>query len=406
MARAVARHAVMGWGQAEMDAAFTEMEQAYCHPLQVAQAWKREGKPVVACIGLDIPEEVIDAVGALPVQVRGIPVTPQMATFLDVGWPEGDQELFAAVVSGAYGFCDLMVISRLQETYPKLYGYLTELRRHGNRTGSGIPPLFLYDRLPGNVGPAAAAFNRVVMDRLVESLQSIGRCGLSAARLSASTRQAVRIDGLTLALARLRQRHPPQVSGYEALVVTGARWAMSRSRYVALLERFVEARREAPGRPCRARIFLIGNTSRAVEVYRAVEAAEAVVVGEVPDYGVRVWEDDDLGSPAPSEDLEGVLEAITRRYQRLGPWSSWSDLGVRVAWLTRRIKESRPDGVIVIEERYREPDGWELPSLQAVLKNLGIPWRTIGLEFRPAGSEPEWSAMAHAVSEFVRAISR
>ena len=117
------------------------------HPLAAALRARQSGTPVVGMTSDTVPWELVEAAGCFPLVLR----RPRRPT------PNADQllepdvfsarirGLFEGIVSGEWSFLRAVVVPRTSEQDYKLFLYLREIMRE--TSGSGMPPVYLYDLL-------------------------------------------------------------------------------------------------------------------------------------------------------------------------------------------------------------------------------------------------------------------
>ncbi|WP_308257670.1 2-hydroxyacyl-CoA dehydratase family protein, partial [Pseudonocardia lacus] len=112
-----------------------------------AARWRADGRPVVGCVGADVPVELLTAAGFLPVRLAGDPAADRSAgdAYLGRGLDPVARSVLSRLLAGDYGPLDGLVVSRDCEASLRLFYALRELRRL--EPGLGLPPVHLVDVL-------------------------------------------------------------------------------------------------------------------------------------------------------------------------------------------------------------------------------------------------------------------
>jgi benzoyl-CoA reductase/2-hydroxyglutaryl-CoA dehydratase subunit BcrC/BadD/HgdB len=85
------------------------------------------------------------------------------------------------------------------------------------------------------------------------------------------------------------------------------------------------------------------------------------------------------------EDRTDKLEAIAEGYMNRIPCPAKDSVPgtgekKRFRFLQQFIEDFRPDGVVMLYQRFCSPQSMDIVALKPILKNLGIPWTEIELD--------------------------
>ena len=170
---------------------------------------------------------------------------------------------------------------------------------------------------------------------------------------------------------------------------------VDKEEHSKLLEKLLE---ELPNRKLDRnpgiRLMIIGSEDDDRVFMKNVEALGATFVIDEHCTGSRYFWDD----VAPSEDR---LFAIASRYVKRVPCPSkdWPEL-TRVAHSVNLAKEFKVQGTLVIQNKFCDPHGIEIPPLREALKSVGV--ETYPLEFDVT---VPWGQFRTRVEAFLEALT-
>lgn len=378
------------------EAAWAAALRAACeHPADAAAAWHASGGQVVGMLGWSAPRELVTAAGLLPVRLSpdrlaglayGSPADDTQgrvrANELDGGEPEpgrhvdvdgtpaafgrelsyGTARLAAALLSGALGWIDFLLIGRDREDHTRLFYLLRELRRSG--AAPDLVPVAFFDllRLPSRT---SARYNR---QRAAELTAVIARwagrpvtpAGLaSAVATSAGTAHSLR----EINAGRTGPR--PAIAGSDALAAAIAAQVLPAGQLRPLLDAAPAAGAAGTaGQEAATRVFLAGSGTDDLTAYQALEELGIAIVGEDHE-----WGDDGSEYPLATRD---PLDGIVDRYHFAHGGAARAGLHDRVARTVDRVRAAAADGVLYLLAPGDEAAAWQLPALRDRLR-AGIP---------------------------------
>ena len=387
------------------DRAWPAALRAACdRPAGAAAAWRARGGRVVGLLGWSAPRELVTAAGLLPVRLsperlarpgpgRGSDNAPGSGATAKPNGAFGRElapataGLAAALLSGALGWIDFLLIGRDREDYTRLFYLLRELRRDG--AAPGLVPVAFFDllRLPS---PASARYNRQRAGELVAVLAGWAGRPVTPADLAGAVDGAGETALSFRGLQELRARPQPGITGTDALAAAIAASVLPAGELRPLLDAALApgpAGRPGPGAP-RARVFLAGSAVGELAAYETVENLGLAIVGEDHE-----WGDDGSEYPQATRD---PLDGIVDRYQLAHGGAARAGLRARVECTVDRVRAAGAAGVLYLLGAHDEAAGWELPALRERLD--GIPLVPVRLS-DPGAGEPgtDWRpSMARA----------
>jgi benzoyl-CoA reductase/2-hydroxyglutaryl-CoA dehydratase subunit BcrC/BadD/HgdB len=325
--------------------ALAALQDVAAQPAAVARQWRARGGRVCATIGASVPHELIDAAGVLPVRLPLATETAAAAArrFAGTGLgPVGAGHL-AALIDGAHGPLDALVIGRDSTDHAKLFGVLRELRR--TATAPDLPPVAFLDAAQLG-GRAGATYDRVKREELRNHLVAWFGAPVTDGDLERATAGARRRQRRLRDVNALRHRFPARLTGVEARAVIAAGHVLPGPRYLALLDDLLaNAHQLVPHDG--ARVLLAGSRSQDTAVVALIEAQGLVVVGEEHD-GVTV----DTGTDRLVSD--GAVRS-------------------RAAAIVEAAGHVLADLVVVLVADHDAGTAWEAPTFLGALSVTGRP---------------------------------
>lgn len=349
------------------------------------------GGRAVGCVGPDIPRELVEACGLVPVRLPGDPRqdTALASQILGGGVDEVTTTQLAGLLAGQGPRLRGLLISHDSEDSVRLYQALRELARA--EPGRRLPPAAFVDVLHG---PAVTslAYTRLRLSELARRLGEWG--GRAASR-----------DGLTAAIAagnaqrqvlervrRLRRATPARLSGSQMARVAGAAMFLTSARHTALLRMVLD---QAGGLAAHSgpRLFLTGSDHDHPQVCEAAEQLGYHVAGEDHDWGDAVAS---VAVPTDGDPLDALARAYGRGLvpgRRAGP-------GQRAAATAALAAQAGADIVLAYIRQGDDARAWDVPAVRAALRRDGRPLAV--LERQPY----HWSDEDALRRELRRALSQ
>lgn len=304
-------------------------QQAYADPeAEVARALAAGRKPI-RTLGFDAPRTLLAEAGFQPIRLVAPPLaaTPRadaimgaatmrlrgkrlLETLVATVDPEVPVLITAADDEQPQIFAALRELARLGEAVPRRIHFLDQLHidRQASRTYDEARLAQLRDWLGEGAGGASLGRQGELLDRLAV-LRGEGR-----------------------------------ISGTDALQVIGAAAILPPEEYAVALATALDRIAAAPPLAGK-RVFVCGTAHEGVEVYRAIEAAGAVIVGDDQPWGSP------FGNPA-------------RKAPRV---DSPAEVGARIA---RQVAALQPDCVLHLTIGGDEAAPWDVPAIKRALPPL------------------------------------
>jgi benzoyl-CoA reductase/2-hydroxyglutaryl-CoA dehydratase subunit BcrC/BadD/HgdB len=350
-----------------MPGALDTLRWHYEHRFAEALAQHQAGVPVVGYTSNTVPWELIRAAGCFPVLLAPDPGAPSnhsplTGKLMEPMFESRIRGIFDGILSGAWKFLELLIIPRTSEPEYKLYLYLREVARQ--ELNATIPPLWLYDLLHTR-SPISRTYGLDRTKALLQRLNEIHPVHLKS--VSKAVADSNRARAALIKLKALRSGATSQISGTDALTVTGAFYFMDRATFAKLAETACREARSA--KPLRGpRLLIKGTPLHHPKLHQALEAHGAMVSAEDDWWGARATDRKIL----PTRTLAAATRAIFENYYLHAPSPRVSPVAASDAWFRKAVK-SGADAVVF----YLPPDddiyGWDYPRQRDFAHACGVP---------------------------------
>jgi benzoyl-CoA reductase/2-hydroxyglutaryl-CoA dehydratase subunit BcrC/BadD/HgdB len=347
--------------------------------------WKATtGRFVIGWYNPYVPEEIIHAAGMLPFEVTGDNEPVQMQGAEAHMYSNSCSKIrtcWQMRLDGKYDFLDGYVSTHMCDqdmrlfevwSYYKKLPFMELIYAPRKRTEEAVQ-LYLKD-LEG------------FRDRLSQYLI----CRIPDQRVAESIKLYNRGRELMQQLYELRKRDRPPLTGAEAVEVSKAAARMPRERFNELMEQLL-AEIKRTGREIKKsrRLMLIGNDLHNTTQIEALESADAVVVVDEMDVGLR------RASGQVDTQLP-PMEALARYYVMGRPVDkhTWNS-DQRLELIGMLAEQYKVDGVVSQAVRFCTYLGWDKFDLKKQLQERGIPILELDLEYgHPGGAQMKIRAEA------------
>jgi benzoyl-CoA reductase subunit C len=359
--------------------------------LPTARAWARGGGRAIGCFPVYTPQEIVHALGMLPVSLHGGGENLEIS--------HADAPLGSFVCSISKSTLEMAMTGRLAPLSGLIFPYICDVSRNlegvAGRILPGVPTHMLH--LPQNFGsPAAIPFLVAEFRRLIALLERRAPRPYRPEQLDAAIRLFAEYRTRIEQLAALRREKPWQISLVEQYLLVRLGGVVPRERMLPVLDRALAEARARSGRPRDAvRVLLIGPFCEqpTLDLIALLEEVGCYVVEDELEPLPR-WCDPVAGAPDP-------LEALARGYV-----TTPVDIGVRRAPTTKaaaireRVARSGAQGVIFLTAKFCEPALEDVVLYRRGLDGMGVPY--LHLEFEEKSTAYEQSRLQ--LETFVESI--
>jgi len=339
--------------------------------------WQATGRKVIGWFNPYVPEEIIHAAGMLPFEVTGDNEPVQMHGAEAHIYSNSCSKIrtcWQLQLDGNYSFLDGYVSSHMCDQDMRLFEVWSYYKK--------LPYMdAIY--APRKRDEVAVKLYLTDIEDFRSRLSQFLICRIPDLHIANSIKVYNRGRELMQQLYELRKRDRPPVTGAEAVEVSKAAARMPRERFNELMEQLL-AEIKRTGREIKKarRLMLIGNDLHNTTQIAALESADAVVVVDEMDLGVRrAWGQVDTKLPP--------MEALARYYVLGRPVDkhTWNSDG-RLDFICDIAEQYKVDGVVSENVRFCTYPGWDKFDLKKKLQERGIPILELDLEYgHPGGAQ-------------------
>ncbi len=335
---------------------------------EYARSWKEKNQSKVAGYFCTyVPEEIMYAADVLPVRVLGSHEPPTVTEpYIFAMYCHFCRDCLAQGLKGKFDYLDGIVEGQS----------CIHLRQAFNAWRLHIPIDFsYYIHVPHGVQTRhATPYFTKELGKFKESLEKWTGKSITNEDLDRGIQTLNRNRELMRKVTEYRKLNPPKITGLEAMEMTLASQMVDKQEHNKLLEQLLQ---ELPNRQLNRkadiRLMIIGSEDDDRVFMKNVEDLGATFVVDEHCTGTRYY----WNNVTPMEDR---LAAIATRYVNRVPCPSkdWPEL-TRVQHAVNLAKEYNVNGALIIQNKFCDPHGIEIPPLKEALGQVGV--QTYPLEF-------------------------
>jgi len=338
------------------------------HRHDYAKAWKeRSGNRVLGYFCTYVPEEILYAANILPVRILGSHEPPTVTEpYIFAMYCPLCRDCLAQGLKGRFDYIDGIVEGQS----------CLHLRQTFNAWRLHIPTRFAhYIHVPHGVqNPHATPYLTQELAKFKKALEDWTGKKITNEDLDRGIRIMNKDRELMRKVYEYRKQENPKITGLETMEMVLSSQIVDKEEHIRLLEKLLQ---ELPNRKLDresgTRLMIIGSEDDDRIFMKNVEALGATFVADEHCTGSRyVW-----NNVVPHEDR---LFAIASRYVERVPCPSkdWPEF-TRIQHAVKLAKDFNVQGALVIQNKFCDPHGIEIPPLRNALKSVGV--QTYPLEF-------------------------
>ncbi|MDP6347384.1 MAG: 2-hydroxyacyl-CoA dehydratase [Dehalococcoidia bacterium] len=339
-----------------------------------AQEWKaRTGGRVAGFMCTYMPEEVLYAAGVLPVRIMGSH-EPQDITdryIFPTMWCAYCRDCLAQGLQGRYDYLDGLVIAWCCQHIRQSYDSWLRHAPVGFSYEMYIPNSLYRPSARACVGAETRELARAVAEWTGRPIsdESLER----AVEVFNSNRRLLR------QLYELRKADNPPITGAQAMDMVLSGMVMDKAEHNKLLAETLAGLEEASGGTADdlPRLLLLGSECDDRDIVDFVESIGARVVVDEHCNGTRYF----WGDVNPNGDM---LSAIANRYVDRPPCPHkdvTSPQHLRLDHVLDLARQWRVQGAVIVQQKFCDPYRYEMPKMEAMLRENGIPTVMLEAEF-------------------------
>jgi benzoyl-CoA reductase/2-hydroxyglutaryl-CoA dehydratase subunit BcrC/BadD/HgdB len=334
---------------------------ALLHALPAGQA--------VACLGLDVPVELVAAAGLQPIPLefdtRHAPAAADR--YGNTGHPVL-RSLVGELLGGRHQQVRRLIVGSTPRYLTALYTFLMEMRERD--ADFKRFDLQLLDIARGS-SPSALQYNADSLRELRARLEQWSGVHITDDAVCAAIAQQNRVRALLTRLNGLRP-YRSDLSGELALQIHSCATLPDCGPFLDAMESWLNGQTSAPRGSVSVpttqtpRIIYSGTATGTGDDYRSIEAEGLRIVDDDQDLGARAV------GPLLDESLPPMSALLAQCLNRHPASAGWA-MRERSQYLLRRVTDDQADGVLFAIAAYDHPAGWDYPALCAELDRNGVP---------------------------------
>jgi benzoyl-CoA reductase/2-hydroxyglutaryl-CoA dehydratase subunit BcrC/BadD/HgdB len=356
-------------------------------PQELAEA-RKKGAKVVGWFNYNIPEEIIHALGFIPVRLgtggddRLVEIGARYISTKNCVFTREIVGLFAENQDPYVKNSDLVAVdATCLQTYrvAELIKYYFKV----NTLILGVPRNFYL--------PEGQEYFRKELESFTQKLEEFAGKKLDKNKLAESIKLYSNIRRAIKDLYKYQAVDNPPIKWREIFDVVHAGFYLDRKRYLSLLQELLKELKEKHGSPIigslngDARILLSGSIipPRDTKLINIIEQVGGRIVGDDLWSGLNPFLNLEIKEPS----IKGIAEAYINRVPHAALPYLDLETDRRLKNLKQLIKDYKAQGVIYHTLRYCDPFTFKAGETKDVLKKEGIPLLEIHTEY--AGSDVE-----------------
>jgi hypothetical protein len=347
----------------------TELDRMYAGLRVSAERNAAAGRPVIGIVGRDVPSLLIAATGAQPFR---IPPEQQPTDVADAlmgrAVDRAASLVLAGLLAGSLDFLSGIFLSHDSEASVRLFYTAQELHRRGRI----VVPVHLVDQVHLD-RESTLRFNAAQIARMWSVATEWSASPIDAASLETAKSELAEVRGELTRLRDGRRTGTARASGVAALQCYAVASAVPPAQALPLLRSEGSATVDDGLLP----VFLTGSAPIGDELYRAIEDAGAVVVGEDHDWGDPILSD--LLPEVLTADRDAMSRELALSRLHGAPAAASSSMAARAEATRGGILASGARALLSIVRDHDDAPAWDWKRQSA---RAGVP----GVQLRGPGT--------------------
>jgi len=342
------------------------VESVSRNPVEQINSYKRQERPVFGYTCSYVPEELIDAMGIIPVRMLGRAQTIQSAERHFQSYCCSQvRSLMEEFIDGVYASLDGLLFAHTCDTMQQFHDIYKK-----NFPKAFVKNINFPSRLDGDI-----PYNYALAEtkRFLKSVEEFTGRPLSSDSLKESVTAYNKNRTLLEKLYGLHLKYPVDIPSRLLLQSVIMSQCVDKREANKWLEQFLSSFDEkAPEDSKRKRIMLVGSVNINEEVYDLADEFGAMIADDDLCTGRRYFS---------TQVSEPTVEGVTRRYlSRPHCAAKHRDVHSRERWLLELIEKRSIDGVIFLYLKFCDPHCFDYPDLRKAIEGKKVPTQLIEME--------------------------
>jgi benzoyl-CoA reductase subunit C len=345
-------------------------------PYEYAKSLQAKGHLLAGYMCTHVPEEILYAAGIIPVRILSSHVSQAMTrSYMHETYCSFSHDCAYQGLSHHYDFLDLIVTSSSCIHMGEAFNVWVRFAGFQGKSFL-IPYPHIIETKP------AAAFMVESFGEFKQFLEKFVKKSITDDDLESAIQVYNRTRRLLKRLWEFLRSDNPPITGPEVEAVTLASQLMDKQECNQLLEQLVQRLESEPGkRPSGVRLMVSGGACDDLGIFDLIEhldySASLIFIDSCT--ATRYfWFEVPEGRPDKLKALaEGYLSRIPCPAKDNVPGTGEKK---RFRFIQQFIEEFRPDGVVLLYQRFCSPQPMDVVALKPILDKLGIPWTELELD--------------------------
>ena len=347
---------------------FTKFKDWIDNRHEYAKAWKeRTGNRIIGYFCTYVPEEMLYAANILPVRILGSHEPPTVTEpYIFAMFCHLTRDCLAQGLKGKFDYLDGIVEGQS----------CLHLRQAFNAWRLHIPIDYSYwIHVPHGVQtPHAIPFLTKELSKFKQSLENWTKNEITSKDFDRGIEVLNKNRELMRKIYQYRKLDNPKITGLEVMEMVLSSQMIDKEEHNKILEKLLH---ELPNRKLNrdpgVRLMIIGSEDDDRVFMKNVEDLGATFVADEHCTGSRYFWNNVI------QDKDRLSAIATRYIQRVPcPSKDWPEF-TRTQQIINLAKEFKVQGALVIQNKFCDPHGIEVPPLREALNDIGVP--TYPLEF-------------------------
>lgn len=342
-----------------MEELLNRFHEAAANPKAQLDRYLAEGKKVIACAPVYTPEELVHAMGMVPMGVWGADMElNESKRFFPTFICSVMQSILEMGMMGGYeGISGIMI--------PSLCDSMKALGENWKFAVPAIP--FIPADYPQNRKlEAGFAYVQAVYRRQIKQLEEISGASFSADALKESNQVYNRHNQVMRQVSKSLAEHPSITAAQRCDIFKSALF-MRKEEHTALVEEFLELLETAEERGKKLRIVTTGIQADQPELLKILDENQMQIVADDVAQESRQYITD-----AP--DIDDPVAAAARKFCDRDFCSVLYDIEKkRITRLIETAKERNADGILYIQTKFCDPEEFDYVPMKKACEEAGLP---------------------------------
>jgi benzoyl-CoA reductase/2-hydroxyglutaryl-CoA dehydratase subunit BcrC/BadD/HgdB len=329
------------------------------NPGKQMEAYLKAGKRVVLCAPVYTPEEIVHAMGAVPMGAWGADTELQLSKkYFPAFICSIMQSILELGIKGTYDGASAIIIPSLCDS----------LKCLGENWKYAVPDITFIPMVhPQNrAGEAGRAFTKAGYQRVIKTLEKLFATTYDDAALWGSIRIYNEHNAVMREVSALLAEHP-EISACARSDIFKSAMFMLKEEHTALVKDLIEALKRSPAGETKVKVLISGIIADSHSLNSIFD-----------DLGIQIVADDVAAQSRQyrtgAPEAETALDSLVLKFSGMGNCSLLFDVDKKRADLiVKTAQETGARGVIVILTKFCDPEEFDYVIIKSRCEEAGLP---------------------------------